>query len=214
MEINSLYTALSGIQTTQQLLNTTTRNITNAQTPGYVVKTQQAVSNAFTGGVLSGPIQRFIDASLLQKLRTNNGDSAFNSVRQDALTKLNQLSGDPQDATSIAGKINALGAAFQNLTANPQDSASAEAVLNTAHDLAQTFNEQNDAMLSLQTNANAAIVDGVNSVNKDLQLIASLNQQVVNAQANGKDPTDLQDQRDNAINDLSKLITVNAFTDN
>src|SRR3954463_4232337 len=161
MEINSLYTALSGIQTTQQLLNTTTRNITNAQTPGYVRKDQQAVSNAFTGGVLSGPIRRFIDASLLQKLRTNNADSSFNSVRQDALTKLNQLSGDPQDATSISGKINALGAAFQNLTANPQDSASGEAVLDAAHDLAQTFNEQNDAMLALQRDANFAVVDGV-----------------------------------------------------
>ena len=35
MEINSLYTALSGIQTTQSLLNTTSRNIVNAQTPGW-----------------------------------------------------------------------------------------------------------------------------------------------------------------------------------
>src|SRR5260221_2452210 len=203
MEINSLYTALSGIQTTQQLLNTTTRNITNAQTVGYVRKDQQAVSNAFTGGTLAGPIRRFIDASLLQKLRTNSADSAFNSVRQDALTKLNQLSGDPQDATSITGKINALGAAFQNLTANPQDSAAAEAVLDSAHDLAQTVKQQNDAMLSLQQESQAAIVHSVNSVNKDLQLIASINQKVVNATANGKDPTDLMDQRDVAINDLS-----------
>src|SRR5437016_2593637 len=105
---NSLYTALSGIQTTQTLLNTTSRNITNAQTPGYVVKQQDAVSNAATGGVLAGPIKRFIDASLLQKLRANNGDTAFAQTRADALTKLDQLAGDPASSTSIAGKINTL----------------------------------------------------------------------------------------------------------
>src|SRR5262249_841272 len=57
-------------------------------------------------------------------------------------------------------------------------------------------------------------VDAVASVNTSLQLIASLNQKVVNAQANGKDPTDLMDQRDIAISDLSKLMGINAFTDN
>src|SRR5262249_11676357 len=111
--VNSLFTALSGIQTTQALLNTTTRNITNARAPGYVRKEQQAISNAATGGAQAGTIRRFVDAALLQKLRTNNGDAAYNDVRADALTKMNQLAGDPEDGTSIGARINALGAAFQ-----------------------------------------------------------------------------------------------------
>src|SRR5581483_9601806 len=102
---NSLYTALSGIQTAQTLLNTTSRNIVNAQTPGYVVKNEQAVSNAATGGVLAGPIQRFIDASLQQKARTNSADTAFAQTRAAALTKIDQFSGNPADGTSISAKI-------------------------------------------------------------------------------------------------------------
>jgi flagellar hook-associated protein 1 FlgK len=211
---NSLFTALSGIQTAQSLLNTTTRNITNAQTEGYVVKDQQAVSNAATGGVLAGPIKRFIDASLQQKLRTNNADAAFAQVRADALTKMNQLSGDPAQGTSISAKINTLLTAFQQLTANPQDAAAAEDVLNDAHDLALTFNEQTDALINLQRTALSNVVNDVSKVNTLLQQIATLNQKVVNATANGKDPTDLQDARDNAVNDLSKLMGVNAFIDN
>src|SRR5277367_1556365 len=105
---NSLYTALSGIQTAQTLLNTTSRNIVNAQTPGYVVKNEQAVSNAATGGVSAGPIARFIDASLQQKARTNNADAAFAAARSTALTQMDQLSGNPTDGTSIAAKINTL----------------------------------------------------------------------------------------------------------
>ncbi|MBI3517182.1 MAG: hypothetical protein HY060_24375 [Proteobacteria bacterium] len=211
---NSLYTALSGIQTAQALLNTTTRNITNAQTPGYVVKTQQAVSNAPTGGVLPSAIQRFIDAALQQKLRTNNADAAFTQVRADALTKMNQLAGDPANGTSISAKINILLSAFQDLAANPQDAAVGENVLNAAHDLALTFNEQNDALMQLQQVARSNVTSEVTQINSDLQLISSINQKVVNAQANGQDATDLQDTRDNAVNDLSKLIGVHAFIDN
>ena len=43
---SSLNVALSGLQTTQTLLNTTTRNITNAQTTGYVRESQQAITIA------------------------------------------------------------------------------------------------------------------------------------------------------------------------
>src|SRR5258708_16466050 len=147
---NSRYTGLSGIQTAQTLLNTTTRNITNAQTPGYGVKAQKGVSNAATGGVLPSTVQRFIDAALQQKLRTNNADAAFTQVRADALTKMNLLAGDPANGTSISAKINVLLSAFQDLAANPQDAAVGENVLNAAHDLALTFNEQTDALMQLQ----------------------------------------------------------------
>ncbi|MEJ0067700.1 MAG: flagellar basal body rod C-terminal domain-containing protein [Pseudomonadota bacterium] len=211
---NSLFTALSGIQTAQTLLNTTSRNIVNAQTPGYVVKNEQAVSNAATGGALAGPITRFIDASLQQKARSNNADTAFAQARATALTQMDQLSGNPADGTSVAAKINTLQSDFQELAANPQDAATGEQVLNAADDLAQTFNEQTDALQQLQQTASGNIVNDVAQVNTDLQQIASLNQQVVSNLANGKDPTDLQDQRDDAVNDLSKLIGVNAFIDN
>ncbi|HUA53065.1 MAG TPA: hypothetical protein VMB81_12925, partial [Candidatus Sulfotelmatobacter sp.] len=211
---NPLLNALSGLQTTQQLLSTVSRNITNDQTPGYVNKTQQAVSNAATGGSLAGPIVRYINASLQQKLRTNNADTAYQTALQTALGQINQLSGDPTQGTSIEGQINTLQSDFQQLATNPQDSGTAEDVLNAANTLAQNFNAQTSALFGLQQTAQTNIVNDVNQVNADLQQIASLNQQVVSAQANSQDPTDLEDQRDTAVNNLSSLIGVNAFIDN
>ena len=211
---NSLLTALSGLQTTQQLLNTTSRNITNAQTVGYVNKTQQAVSNATSGGSLAGPIVRFINASLQQKLRTNNADTAYQQAVQTALTQMNQLSGDPAQGTSIEAQLNTLQGDFQELSANPQDPATAENVLGAAGTLTQSFNQQTDALFALQRTAQGNVVNDVTQINADLQQIATLNQQTVSAQANKQDPTDLEDQRDDAVNNLSQLIGVNAFIDN
>src|SRR5579871_4049980 len=211
---NSLLTALSGLQTTQALLNTTSRNITNAQTPGYVVKDQQAVSNAASGGSLPGPIVRFINASLQQKLRTNDADTAYQQAVQTALTQINQLSGYPAQGTSIEAQLNSLQTDFQQLSANPQDPATAENVIGAANTLAQNFNHQTDALFSLQHTALGNVVNDVTQINADLQQIATLNQKVVNASVNSQDPTDLQDQRDVAVNNLSQLIGVNAFIDN
>jgi flagellar hook-associated protein 1 FlgK len=210
----SLYTGVSGLQEVQTLLNTTSRNIVNAQTPGYVVKNQQAVSNAATGGVLAGPITRFISASLQQKARTNNADTTAAQARSAALTQMDQLSGNPTDGTSVSADVNTLQTAFQELAANPQAAGNGENILNDANNLALNLNEQTNALLGLQQTANSNIVDDVAQVNTDLQQIAELNKKVVAASANGQDPTDLQDQRDIAVDGLSKLMGINAFIDN
>jgi flagellar hook-associated protein 1 FlgK len=211
---NGLYTALSGIQTTQTLLNTTSRNIVNAQTPGYVVENEQSVTNAAAGGVSAGPIARFISASLQQNARTNNGDTAYNQALSAALTQMDQLSGDPTQGTSISAQINSLQTAFQELASNPQAAGVADDVLNDAQQVAQTFNAQTGAIQSLQLTAQSNVVNDVAQVNKDLLQIASLNQQVVSAQANGTNAAQLEDQRDTAVNNLSSLMGVNAFIDN
>jgi flagellar hook-associated protein 1 len=211
---NSLFTALSGIQTTQTLLNTTSRNIVNAQTTGYVVENEQSVTQAATGGVAAGPIQRFISASLQQNARTNNGETAYNQVLSGALTQMDQLSGDPSEGTSLSAQINTLQTAFQQLATNPQASGTADTVLDDADQVAQTFNAQTSQIQSLQLTAQSNVVNDVAQVNKDLQQIASLNQQVVSAQANGTGAAQLQDQRDTAVNNLSSLMGVNAFIDN
>src|SRR5271169_2669301 len=122
---SALYTAITGVQTTQTLLSTTSRNIVNAQTPGYVVENEQSVTNAAAGGVSAGPIQRFISASLQQNARTNNGETAYNQVLSGALTQMDQLSGDPSEGTSLSAQINTLQTAFQQLATNPQASGTA-----------------------------------------------------------------------------------------
>lgn len=211
---SSLFTGVSGLQETQALLNTTSRNIVNAQTPGYVVKTEQGVSNAATGGVLAGPIVRFINASLQQKARTNDSDTAFSQARATALTQMDQLAGNPANGTSLTSQINTLQTDFQELAANPQAAGTQQQVLDQAQTVAQTLNSQTNTLLGLQQTASQNITADVATVNQDLQSIASLNQQVVSAEANGGDATDLEDQRDDAVNNLSSLIGVNAFVDN
>jgi flagellar hook-associated protein 1 FlgK len=211
----SLNVALSGLQTTQTILNTTTRNITNAQTPGYVKRTQQAITNAVGGGgTLSGSITRQVDEALLNKLRQNTSDAAYQSAIADALTQINQLAGDPSQETSLSSQITALGDAFQALSTHPTDPGVVQNVINAAQTIVRNLNEQTTAVQNIQQSQTKVVQDAVPNINQDLQNIADLNVKILNADANHKDDTDLKDQRDDAVKDLSQYIGVHAFYDN
>lgn len=211
----SLNVALSGLQTTQSVLNTTTRNISNAQTPGYVKKTQTAITNVTGGGgTLTTAVTRQVDEALLNKLRQNTSDTAYQQSISAALTQLNQLAGDPAQETSLSAEITALGNAFQALSTNPTDPGVAQNVLTAANAITLTMHEQTTAVQQLQQAQSQNIQDAVPNVNTDLQNIADLNIKILNADANGKDDTDLKDQRDDAVKDLSTYMGIHAFYDN
>ena len=212
---SSLNVALSGLQTTQTLLNTTTRNITNAQTTGYVRESQQAITNVTGGGgVLAGSVQRQVDLTLLNQQWANNAATNYNSTQSALLTQLDNLNGNPSQETSLSAQVTALGNAFQQLSANPTDPASADAVLTAAQNLALTFNEQTSAVQNLASTATQNISTAVTNANTDLQKIASLNQQIVNGKALGQNVGELQDELNNTVTDLSQYMTVNTFYDN
>jgi len=212
---SSLNVALSGLQTTQNLLNTTTRNISNAQTTGYVRETQQAITNVTGGGgVLAGAVQRQVDLTLLNQQWANNAATNYNSTQSALLSQLDDLNGNPSAETSLSAQITALGNAFQQLSSNPTDPASATAVIAAAQNLALTFNEQTATVQNLASTATQNISNNVTNVNTDLQKIASLNQQIVNGKALGQNVGELQDELNDTVTDLSQYMTVNTFYDN
>lgn len=210
----SLNVALSGLQTTQTLLNTTTRNITNAQTPNYVKKEQTALTNSSgAGGVLASAVKRSVDELLLNKQRQNTAETNFQQTRADALEKINQLAGDPAKETSLNGLINALGNKFQALAAQPNDPGTANAVLYAAEDLTIELNRQTGAVLSLQQEAQISLSETVTDVNRQLETIADLNVRILSAEGKGIDASDMKDARDKTVQDLAKNVDVRAFYD-
>lgn len=213
MPIASLNIALSGLQAAQQLIDTASRNVANAQTPGYVRKDQQAITNVVGGGVLTSDITRQVNQSLLFKERINIGAQSYGQTLTAALDQINQLSNNPDSELTLAARIQELGNAFQQFAANPQDQASANAVLASADVLAKTFNDQANELIKLQADAKASIADAIPDVNTQLQKIATLNGKVLEALGKGDDPTDLEDLRDNAVRDIAKLIDVRTFVD-
>ncbi|MDI9407754.1 MAG: flagellar basal body rod C-terminal domain-containing protein [Candidatus Pacebacteria bacterium] len=212
--IDNLGTILSGLRTSQQLLNTATRNISNAQTPNYVSERQHSVvNNLGTGGSAAGEVQRIVDESLLQQQRQTTADVNYNQARKDSLAKISALAGDPSQETNLGALVQALGNAFQALAGNPTSPGLTDDVVVKAQALVDELNHQNSAVLTIQRNSLQTMQDQMSRVNLGLHTIADLNAKVNTALALGADPSTLKDQRDAALADLSTKLDIRVFYD-
>ena len=216
---SALSTALAGLSTTQAALSIVTSNVANAQTPGYVTRTidqvEVAGSSANPGaGVRDAGVNRQIDLFVQSQLRTETSGGAYADQISNVLAQLQSLYGTPGGTGTLETAYNNFTSALQALSANSGAQSARSLALTTAQSLAQELNTTTQGIQQLRSNAEQDIGVSVNQVNNDLTQIAKLNAQLQTLPAGDNNAATLSDQRDNAINDLSKLIDIRVVTDN
>ncbi len=208
---SAISTALTGLNASQAGLDLVSRNIANANTPGYTAKVQQ-VTNQLAGNQGIGVAQlaetRTVDKFVLQQLRTESASTSFLNVYNTYLGQLDSSFGAPDSNSSVAGAVTDFETQLQAVATTPDDDAARQTLLNSASTLASKLNSSSTQIQNLRKQAEQSIADGVSQANGLLQSIAKLNTQIAQNQAGGRSTGDLQDQRDTAINQLSDLMGV------
>ena len=118
--------------------------------------------------------------------------------------------------TAFSGTTTGIGAAISSfftsvsaLSTDPADSSSRQAVLSSATQLANAFQQGAASLTSAQASANSQVGATVAQINQLTQLIASLNDQVSAAgNSSGVGGGALEDQRDQLISQLAQLTGV------
>ena len=213
---SALATAMSGLRANQAALSIVSGNVANAQTPGYVAQTANQVEQA-SGGVGSGVqlngVNRQLDLYVQSQLRTETSGGAYADQTANILGQLQSVYGTPGGAGTLETSYSNFTTALQALS-TAQGSQSAQiSALASAQSLAQSLNSTSQGIQTLRSNVEQDIGNSVTSANVDASKIAT-----INTQLQGLSPTDpaaatLMDQRDSAINDLSKLMDIRAVTD-
>jgi len=216
---SALSTALAGLSTTQAALSIVTSNVANAQTPGYVTRTidqvEVAGSSANPGAAVRDVgVNRQIDLFVQSQLRTETSGGAYADQISNVLAQLQSLYGTPGGTGTLETAYNNFTSALQALSANSGAQSARSLALTTAQSLAQELNTTTQGIQQLRSNAEQDIGVSVTQVNNDLTQIAKLNSQLQTLPAGDNNAATLSDQRDNAINDLSKLIDIRVVTDN
>lgn len=131
--MGSLYIGNSGLQTSQNALNTTAHNISNADTTGYVRQqvllgtnvyntiniNKNSVSNQQVGlGVVYTKTRQVRDYFLDQTYRKESGRSAFYEVSFDALSEIENLL-DEMNGESFQDSVKNLWDSVQELSKDP-----------------------------------------------------------------------------------------------
>jgi len=210
----SLQNALTGLQAAQQNLAVISSNITNAQTPGYSRETvplsTQVVGNA-GAGVLVGVTQRQVDENLADSARQQDTATSAASAASTYFQQIQSLFGQVNDGNSLGDVYNNFTTALQTLSTSPDDAVAQQDAVSAGQTLAQKLNSTSSGIQQIRASADSQIATDVQTVNTQLQDIAQYNQAITHDKAIGQSTAALEDQRDQALDQIAKLMGVQDF---
>jgi len=212
----ALATSLSGLTATQASLSVVAGNVANAQTPGYVaqsVSQQSTVAGDAGAGVQVTSINRILDTFLQQQLRTESAGGAYADLRASFYQQLQQIYGQPGSDASLDAVFNSFTSAVQALSTSPSSFTAQNQTISAAQNLAQQLNNATDQIQALRSEADQGIANDVQQANNALQQIANINQQLAGGSPKDSAQALLEDQRDQYIDQLSKLMNVRVAQD-
>ncbi len=218
---NGIYgIGVSALKVAQAGISVTSHNIANVNTPGYTRQelVQAAMLPQNTG---SGFFGQGADVVGVKR----NYDEFLNAQLAEAQTRASNLStqlGLAQQVSNLLGDANGgLTPTLQSFfgavsgVANAPDSVAArQNMIGSAQSLANRLQALDSRLSEIRSGLNGQIGSSVTLINSYAKQIATLNDNIVRAQAQGmgnQPPNDLLDQRDQLLNQMSQEIRVSSI---
>jgi flagellar hook-associated protein 1 FlgK len=208
---NALNIALTGLKTTQAKLGVTAGNVSNADATGYsrrIMTTSTRVANNKVIGVAADSVTRQINELVQKQWRTSAADSAYASTMLDTASTIDSYLGAPGDESSLGTLYSKFTSSMQALATTPDSAANQTSALAAAQSLTNRITSLSDDIQTLRQTAETNIANAVDKVNGLLTKIAGLDSQVVDLKTSGASAADVEDQRDEAIDELSSYIDI------
>ncbi|MFN3578944.1 MAG: flagellar hook-associated protein FlgK [Pseudomonas sp.] len=205
---------LSGLRASQTQLAITGQNITNVNTPGYSRQTavQAAREPSFSGAGFIGngtsvvDVQRIYNQFLTNQVRTSTSVNSEVNAFQSQMEELNTLLSGT--ATGITPGLKNVFDALQTAIEDPASLPARQLFLSEAEGLASRFNTVQNRLSTQTEFLNQQMGTLTAQVSRLAGSIAQYNDSIGRAAANGAQPNDLLDARDEAVRQLSELIGV------
>lgn len=225
---SSLYVGTSGLQTSQNALNTVAHNLTNVDTDGYtrqqveqsdkvyitVSKTGSAISYQQTGlGVTYSNVKQVRDYFLDQTYRRESGRSMFYEASADTLVEVEDLLGE-MNGEAFQTQLADLWTSVQELSKDPCSSVTQSTLVQESAEFLTRAQAVYDGLSGYQDNLNLQIKQKVETINDIGYSILDLNDQIRAIEA-GKieHANDLRDQRNALLDELAKYVDMSYAED-
>ncbi len=212
----ALRVAQSALAARQTETSTVSRNIAGAQDASYsrksVMLSTMVTQSGQSGGLRVEGIGRVTDNALYSSLlRSTSVGSSQQSVLE-GLEKLAQTFGDTELEISPAAMLGDLKTALQNAASDPNDTILAQDLLTSAKNMVDVLNQSSAAVQTVRAEADAAISDSVDKINKLLGQLEDLNSVIIRGNQSGNDVTDALDSRDQVLLSLSEEIGIRTLS--
>lgn len=210
----------SGVRAYQSALTTVSDNIANATTTGYTRRTTTMNEVVSAGGVAAGAAVsvngvavagtvRLGDAAKAASVRASSADLARSDAGVTTLTGI-------QGALTGSGVGDRLADFFNAATAvaaDPTASAPRSTMLEAANSVASAFATTGKALDSVAADLDATAENGVETLTSLGAALAKVNDGLGRATAGTSGAAQLQDQRDQILDQMSAISDVSVATD-
>jgi flagellar hook-associated protein 1 FlgK len=208
---SSLSIAVSGLDAVSNALGVIGQNVANASTADWVTETpaQESISAGGGGeGVATLPTQRQLNLAVQTGVFAQNTAVAGLQTQQTALSAIDSVQGVVGSGTDLSSLLGKLQDAFTTLENDPSEQTQLEAVVGAATAVTQQINALANAVEQARQNAQNAAVSGIDTINAALTQVGALNTEIVALQAQGRSTADLDNQRDNLVDQIGQQIPV------
>ncbi|MET4804211.1 flagellar hook-associated protein FlgK [Bradyrhizobium sp. LB11.1] len=213
---SALASAMSGLRANQAALSIVSSNVANSQTPGYVAQTPNQIevtTGDFGSTAKTTGVSRDIDSYVLNQLRTETGGSGYADQTANILKQLQNVYGTPGNSGTLETALNNFTSSLQALSTSAGSSSAQTVALGAAQALATQLNVTTKGIQSLRSNVEQDLGTSAQQANAAMNQIADINTKLQGLASTDPSAATLMDQRDQAINSLSKYVDVRVTTD-
>jgi flagellar hook-associated protein 1 FlgK len=212
---NIMNIANTGLAAAQVGLSTTSDNVANSNTTGYVRKVvnQSSLVNQGAGaGVTVDGIQRVTSSYLESASQAATSDSSSASIMSSMLDQVQGMFGDPSDTTGYFADVNNVFSQFAALANDPSSSLEKSAAISSTQTFLDDSSQVASSLSAIQTQADNQIQSDVGQVNTLLTSIAQLNGDIRAANLSGADASGSENIQAQQIAQLAGLINIQTTT--
>ena len=216
----SLYIGASGLQTSQNAMNTTAHNMTNVDTKGYTrqqillnTRTYQTLSVSASAvsyqqygmGVYYSQTRQVRDMFLDRTYRKESGRSAFYETNVKVIDEMEDLFGEFQ-GVEFSESLENLWKTVQDLDRDPCDLTNQNLLVSRCNEFLKRASLVYTGLCDMQDNLNTQIKNSVDTINKYGEELVQINKQIMRAEAGKVEhANDLRDRRNYILDELSKM---------
>ena len=211
----------SGVTAYQRALATVSNNIANVSTDGYsrqdvsITASQPTeIGGGYIGtGARFDQVRRQYDAFIESNLRSSNSDLKAQEPLLTYVNRLIDVMGN--ESIGLTTAMNQFFSSARDLASDPASTISRTTFLRDTEGLAGRFRQLSSQLEILQTETKQSVQTDIGQVNSLTQQLAELNKQLAKKAHTADQPSELLDQRDMLLRNLSGLIGVKTkFADN
>lgn len=226
--MSSLYIGASGLQTSQNALNTTAHNLTNVDTTGYTrqqvqqgtrtyitlsVDPKSVANKQYGQGTYYSNVKQIRDYFLDKSYRKESGRSMFYEVSTEVMEETESLLGE-LNGEAFQTTLTDFWTSVQELTKDPCSSVTQGLFVQRGAELIERAAAVYDGLSSYQDNLNLQIKQQVDIINEYGNKILALNDEIRTIESAGiEQANDLRDTRNQLLDELAEMVNISYAED-